>query len=74
MYFSHSFVAIKKGELDYLMFYITEEYLQQQIRLKEQLNPLLEDLGRNLLEKGAEIKAFDRDLDFANKELSEKFD
>jgi hypothetical protein len=74
MYLTHSFVAIKKGELDYLMFYITEDYVQQQVRLKEQLNPLLEDLGRNLLDKGAVVKAFDRDLDSANRELTKKFD
>jgi len=74
MYLTHSFVAVKKGELDYLMFYITEDYVQQQVKLKEQLNPLLEDLGRNLLDKGAVIKAFDRDLDSANRELSERFD
>lgn len=74
MYLTHSFVAIKKGELDYLMFYITEDYVEQQVRLKEQLNPLLEDLGRNLLDKGAVVKAFDRDLDSANRELTERFD
>lgn len=74
MYLTHSFVAIKKGELDYLMFYITEDYVEQQVKLKEQLNPLLEELGRNLLDKGAIIKAFDRDVNSANKELTEKFD
>ena len=57
-----------------MMFYITEDYVEQQIRLKEQLNPLLEDLGRNLLDKGAVIKAFDRDLDSANRELTKRFD
>ena len=74
MYLTHSFVAIKKGELDYLMFYITEDYVEQQVRLQEQLNPLLEDLGRNLLDRGAVIKAFNRDLAFANRELTDKFD
>ncbi len=74
MYLTHSFVAINKGELDYLMFYITEDYVEQQVKLKEQLNPLLEDLGRNLLDKGAVIKAFERDLDSANRELTERFD
>ncbi|SEA75184.1 hypothetical protein [Psychroflexus halocasei] len=74
MYLTHSFVAVKKGDLDYLMFYITEDYVEQQVKLKEQLNPLLEDLGRNLLDRGAVVKAFDRDLDSANEELTEKFD
>lgn len=74
MYLTHSFVAIKKGELDYLMFYITEDYVEQQVRLKEQLNPLLEELGRDLLDKGAVVKAFDRDIKSANEELTEQFD
>lgn len=74
MYLTHSFVAINKGELDYLMFYITEDYVEQQVRLKEQLNPLLEELARNLNHKGAVVKAFDRDVEFANKELTEQFD
>ncbi|RLB93569.1 MAG: hypothetical protein DRH50_07730 [Deltaproteobacteria bacterium] len=74
MYLTHSFVAIKKGTLDYLLFYITEDYVEAQVKLTEQLNPLLEDLGRNLLDKGAVVKAFDRDISDANRELAEKFD
>ncbi len=74
MYLTHSFVAIKKGELDYLMFYITEDYVEQQVKLKEQLNPLLEELGRNLLDKGAVVKAFDKDVNSANRELTDEFD
>lgn len=56
------------------MFCITEGYVQQQKRLKEQINPLLENLGRNLLDKGAVVIAFDRDLDAVNRELTETFD
>lgn len=74
MYLTHSFVAIKKGNLDYLLFYITEDYVEAQVKFTEQLNPLLEDLGRNLLDKGAVVKAFDRDISNANRELAEKFD
>ncbi len=74
MYLTHSFVAIKKSDLDYLLFYITENYVEAQVKLTEQLNPLLEDLGRNLLDKGAVVKAFDRDIANANIELAEKFD
>jgi hypothetical protein len=74
MYLTHSFVAIKKGDLDYLIFYITENYVEDQIRFTEQLTPLLEGLGRNLLDKGAVVKAFDRDISSANEELAKKFD
>ncbi|MCF6194061.1 MAG: hypothetical protein L3J46_06990 [Kangiellaceae bacterium] len=74
MYLTHSFVAIKKGELDYLLFYLTEDYVEDQVALTQQLNPMLEDLGRNLLDKGAVVKAFDRDIERANRELSEQFD
>jgi hypothetical protein len=74
MYLTHSFVAIKKGELDYLLFYVTETYVESQIKLTQQLSPMLEELGRNLLDKGAVVKAFDRDIDSANRELAERFD
>ncbi len=74
MYLTHSFVAISKGELDYLFFYITEEYIEEQEFLRKKLNPILERFGRELLEKAALVKAFDKDIEFANNELTEKFD
>lgn len=74
MYLTHSFVGIKKGDLDYLMFYITEDYVEQQIKLRQQLDPLLEELARNLQHKGAVVKAFDRDVELANEELTKQFD
>lgn len=74
MYLTHSFVAIKKGHLDYLFFYLTEDYVEAQIRLREQLTPLLTEFGRNLLDKGAVVKAFDRDINAVGEEVSKKFD
>lgn len=74
MYLKHSFIAIKQGDLDYLLFYITEEYVQNQERLRKQLNPLLETLGRDLGDKGAVIRAFNSEISRVNKELTERFD
>lgn len=74
MYLTHSFVATKKGNLDYLLFYITENYVEAQAKLKEQLNPLLEEFGRNLMDRGSVVKAFERDISKANRELAKKFD
>ena len=73
MYLTHSFVAISKGDLDYLIFYITEDYVEQQVYLTKQLNPLLEELGRNLMDKGAVIKPFIKDISTVNKEIHDKF-
>ena len=36
MYLTHSFVAIKKGSLDYLFFYLTEDYIEEQVNLRKQ--------------------------------------
>ncbi|MEX0597308.1 MAG: hypothetical protein WD512_12510 [Candidatus Paceibacterota bacterium] len=74
MYLTHSFIAIQQGHLNYLLFYITEEYIENQEKLRRQLNPLLEALGRSLGDKGAVVKAFDSEIAVANKELSERFD
>jgi hypothetical protein len=74
MYLTHSFVAINKGQLDYLFFYLTEDYVESQKRLQEQLTPLLLEFGRNLFDKGAVIKAFDKDIAAVGNEISEKFD
>jgi hypothetical protein len=74
MYLTHSFVAIKKGHLDYLFFYLTEDYVEAQTKLREQLTPLLTEFGRNLLDKGAIVKAFDKDISSVGKEVAEKFD
>ncbi len=67
-------MAIKKGHLDYLFFYLTEDYVEAQVKLREQLTPLLTEFGRNLLNKGAVVKAFDRDINAVGEEVAKKFD
>ena len=74
MYLTHSFLAIKKGHLDHLFFYLTEDYVENQIKLKEQLTPLLTEFARNLLDKGAVVKAFEKDIAVVSKEVEQKFD
>jgi len=74
MFVTHSFVGIKKGQLNYLFFYLTEDYVQQQETLKNQLEPLLEEFGRNLLDKGAIVKAFGRDVENTNQEIKNKWE
>lgn len=74
MFVTHSFLGIKKGQLNYLFFYLTEDYVQQQKALKEQLDPLLEEFGRNLLDKGAIVKAFSNDVEKTNKEVQNKWE
>lgn len=73
MYLTHSFVAIKKGQLDYLFFYLTEDYVQKQEQFRKKIDPLLEDFGRSLLTKGAIVKAFDNDTSFVNSEVVNKW-
>jgi len=73
MYLTHSFVTIRKGSLDYLVFYVTEDYVEEQINLTQQLSPLLEELGRNFLDRGALIKPFKKDIEAVNKELRDIF-
>ncbi len=74
MYLTHSFVAISKGKLNYLFFYLTEDYIEEQEFLRKKLNPILERFGRDLLDKAAIVKAFDKDIENANKELADHFD
>lgn len=57
-----------------MFFYLTEDYVEDQIRLREQISPLLTEFGRNLLDKGAVVKAFDRDINAVGQEVSKKFD
>ena len=70
MYLTHSFVAISQDKLDYLFFYLTEEYIEEQKYLREKLNPILERFARDLMDKAALVKAFDKDIKNANKELA----
>lgn len=73
MYLTHSFVAIKKGQLDYLFFYLTEDYIQEQTELRKRIDPLLEGFGRQLLDKGAIVKAFDKDISSTKEEVIDKW-
>lgn len=73
MYLTHSFVAIKKGHLDYLFFYLTEDYIQEQTELRKRIDPLLEGFGRQLLDKGALVKAFDKDISSTKEEVIDKW-
>lgn len=73
MYLTHSFVAIEKGSLDYLFFYLTEDYIEDQVRLQEQLQPLLQEFGRNLFDKGAIVQAFSKEVTNTKKEVVDKW-
>lgn len=73
MYLTHSFVAIKKGQLEYLFFYLTEDYIQEQTELRKRIDPLLEGFGRNLLNRGAVVKAFDKDILWTKDEVLDKW-
>jgi hypothetical protein len=56
-----------------MFFYLTEDYIQEQTKLKEKIDPILEDFGRNLLSKGAVVKAFDKDIHKVNQEVMDKW-
>jgi hypothetical protein len=74
MYITHSLVAIKKGAQNYLFFYITEEYIEEQAILNKQITPLLEEFARNLKDKGVVVKSFKKDIENINHEIKNKFD
>lgn len=71
MYITHSYIGIKKGELDYLIFYLTEEYIENQERYTKVLHPMLEELGEKLLDKGAVVQTFRNKIESNNKEVSD---
>lgn len=71
MYITHSFVGIKKGDLDYLFFYLTEEYIENQRQFTQVLQPMLEELAFKLKDKGAVVQSFQSQIDINNNELSE---
>ena len=73
MYITHSYIGTKKGEVDYLVFYLTEEYIEEQINLTQQIQPMLNYLGEHLLNKGAVIQPFKGRIGQNNQELLEKW-
>jgi hypothetical protein len=74
MYVTSSFIGIQKGNLDYLFFYLTEEYIEDQASLKQQLSPLLEEFARNLKHKGAVVTPFNRDVLKTKQEVLDKWE
>ena len=74
MYITHSFVGIKKGGVDYLIFYLTEEYIEEQVHFTQRLEPLLNALGEQLQNKGAVVKSFRSKISDVNLELAQKWE
>ena len=74
MYITHSFVGIKKGGVDYLIFYLTEDYIEEQIHFTQRLEPLLNALGEQLQNKGAVVKPFRNRINDVNFELAQEWE
>ena len=74
MYITHSFAGTKKGDLDYLIFYLTEEYIEDQVHFTQRLQPMLNNLGENLLNRGAVVQTFRNKINENNQELSKKWE
>ena len=74
MYITHSFVGIKKGNEDYFIFYLTEEYIEDQVQFTQKLQPMLNNLAEHLLNKGAVVQTFRNKINENNQELSKKWE
>ena len=68
MWLTSSFLGVKKGTVDHLFFVITQDYIEDNRRIREALDPLLIKLGRDLGSSGAVVRPFPND---ANKTLEE---
>lgn len=74
MYITHSFVGTKKGNEDYLIFYLTKEYIEDQVQFTQRLQPMLNNLAEHLLNKGAVVQTFRNRIHENNQELSKKWE
>ena len=73
MYITHSYIGTNRGEVDYLIFYLTEEYIEEQVNFTQQIQPMLNYLGEHLLNKGAVVQSFKNKIGQNNEELLQKW-
>lgn len=56
-----SFIGIKRGELNYLFFLVTEPYIEENQTISKNLSPLLTEFARELGDKAALVRPFSGD-------------
>ena len=69
MYITTSYLGIQKGNLKYLFFLVTEEYIHNSRAVRESLDPFLERFARNLGSVGALVKPFDESVSSTFEEI-----
>jgi hypothetical protein len=58
MWLTTSFLDVRRGDLEYLFFLLTEDYIEGNVRIAGSLGPLLERFARDLGSEGAVVRPF----------------
>lgn len=72
MLISTRFVGTKRGEMTYLFFLLTEDYIEEHVKMSETLEPLLTEFARDIGDAGALVRPFRGNVDATQHDILSK--
>ncbi len=58
MYVTTRFIGTERGKMKYLFFFLTEDYIESQVRIMQSIEPLLIKLSSEIGQEGALVRPF----------------
>lgn len=72
MFITTRFIGTKKDGMNYLLFLLTEDYIESHRRMTEDLEPLLRKFARDIGETGALVRPFRGDEEATKRDILSK--